>query len=138
MPEQQHAMRASLEARAVDGVGFAVADRAQQGGQLGRIVLEVGVLRHDHITGGGGDAALERGALAAIGGVTDHVLHQAVLAGQPVEDGAGAVGRRVVHDDHFKPQRDLPELTHRGFDRRRLVVRRHDDRQQHVVAGGAP
>src|SRR2546430_8381337 len=40
MPEQQHAMRASLEARAVDGVGFAVADRAQQGGQLGRVVLE--------------------------------------------------------------------------------------------------
>src|SRR2546430_16720296 len=83
MPEQQHAMRASLEARAVDGVGFAVADRAQQGGQLGRAVLEVGVLRHDHITGRGGDAPLARGALAAIGGVTDRVPHQAFLAAQP-------------------------------------------------------
>src|SRR5256886_10691137 len=67
-------MRASLKARAVHGVGLAVADRAQQGGQLGRIVLEVGVLRDDHITRRGGDAALERGALATIGWLTDHAL----------------------------------------------------------------
>src|SRR5207237_4134917 len=43
VPEEQHAMKGSLEAGAVHGVALAVPDRPKQGGPPGWVVLEAGV-----------------------------------------------------------------------------------------------
>src|SRR5207237_8241216 len=43
VPEEQYAMKGSLEAGAVHGVALAVPDRPKQGGPPGWVVLEAGV-----------------------------------------------------------------------------------------------
>src|SRR5206468_4409153 len=52
VPEVEDAMRAALEPRAEHGVGASVGDGGEQGRELGGIVLEVGVLDHDHVARG--------------------------------------------------------------------------------------
>src|SRR5439155_869013 len=87
--------------RAPTRIGAPHLDGREEAGQLRRVVLEIGVLGHDHTAGGGGDAAPERRTLAAVRLMVKHLLDEPG-AHQAVEDGAGVVGRRIVHGDHLE------------------------------------
>ena len=98
-------------------------------------VLEVGVLHHDHVTGGLGDSPAHGRALAAV-----LVLQQqleAALAREPLQHVARAVGRGVVHGDELDPQRHREHAAHDLLDRRALVVDGHHHAQQRVRERGA-
>jgi len=85
----------ALEARAIDGVGPALLDRPEQAREVGGVVLEIGILGDDRVAGGGGDPGPECRTFPAVRRVVEHLLDES-RARQAVEDGAGAVGRRVV------------------------------------------
>ena len=66
VPEEEHPVRPRREAAAVDHVGVPREDRLQQGGVVGRVVLEVGVLDDQHVAGRQGEPGAQRRALAAV------------------------------------------------------------------------
>src|SRR5207253_6434 len=83
-----------LEARSVNRVGPALADRFEQYSQLPRVIFQIGVLRDDDVAGGAGDAAPQRRALATSGVRMDHPVAEP-LVGQPVQAGAPRMVRGV-------------------------------------------
>ncbi len=135
VPEVQHPAGARLEARAVDGVGLVRPDGLQEGGILHRVVLQVGVLDHDHVPRGRLDPGPHRGALAHVLRLVDHLVKQALLI-QLIEELAGTVPRRVVHRHDLHVERDLPHAPHRLLDGLLLVVGRHDHRHHELVPVG--
>ena len=134
MPEVQHAMRAALEPRSVNRVGLTGSDRQQQRRQVGRVILEVRILDDDGVAGRNRNTGTDRGALAPVFLVMDHLVNQPFFR-QGIEDFPSPVGRCVVDDDDFQPQGNRANAAQGALDRRRFVVCRHDHREQQV--GGA-
>jgi hypothetical protein len=111
------------EPRAEDDVGVAVEQGLQELGQIGGVVLEVGVLHGDEGTGRVREPGPQGRPLAAVHEVTQHPDTGIADAGQ---DRRRAVGRRVIDHDHFGDERlrqhAFQRPRHRGF----LVVARDD------------
>jgi len=125
MPEEVCALRPPAgESRAEHDVGGPARDRLDQGRDLGRVVLEVGVLDH-------GDLAVEvrqrdadRRAFAAVLLADD----DDVLPVLPVvEHTARAVGRTVVDDDDLLVELECVDTRKQLADGRGLVVDGHDE-----------
>ncbi len=88
---------------------FVAVDEANVGGKGGEeegefadVVLAVAVGVEEEILGGGGEAAAEGTAVAAVDFVGDDAELGAVLGLQIGEDGSGGVGTAVVDDDDFE------------------------------------
>src|SRR4030095_5326729 len=94
---------------------------------VARVVLEVGVLDDHELAGGLAKAAVQRGALAPVPELVEHV-HP--LAHDAVGDSAGAVGGAVVDDDQLANPRGLEDALDRLLDGGELVVTRHDHGQR--------
>ena len=110
----------------------ALVELGEQLRDLGRIVLEIGIDRHDDVSLGLEESGLESGGLAEVAAQVydDHVRGLGVQLGEHRE---AVVRGSVVHEDH------LPRLA-RGFERccdlaverldgMLLVVERGDDRK---------
>ena len=72
------------EPRPVDDVGPAVDQRLQDGGVLGGVVLEVGVLDDDELGASLGESSAQRGALALVIGLdkkAQSLVVEAIQAG---------------------------------------------------------
>ena len=83
-------MLAAEEARPEHRVGPAAQDRLEQHREILRVVFQVGVLDHDHLTRGVLDARPQRRALPPVDRMVHDDLHQA-LGLEPVEDLGAAV-----------------------------------------------
>ncbi len=119
------------EAGAEHGVGLVLQDRLEQPRQLGRVVLQVGVLDDDHVARGRRDPAPDAGALAPV----LRVVHQDLdLARglEVLEDGAGAVAGGVVDGDDLDVERHGAHLVDQRTDGGRLVKDRDDDGQLEI------
>jgi hypothetical protein len=79
VPEVEHAVRSTQETATEHGVRAAVDDRHHQAGQIERIVLEIRVLDHDDVAGGGLDPACNCGPLAAVVGLEEEHVDPALL-----------------------------------------------------------
>ena len=86
---------------------------------LGRIVLQVAVDRHDDVAGGLAEAGVERGRLAEVPAQPDDA-DVVVSVVQPGQGAEGAVGRAVVDEDR------LPRPPVAGEGRGQLVVEERD------------
>ena len=132
MPEEVGALRAATaESRAEDDVGGAALDRFDQGRDVARVVLHVGVLEDDDVTVDVRDPGAKRRTLAAVGLPHDR---DAVASLPRFQHGGRVVGRSVVHDDHLLLQRQgldpFEDLANRGG----FVVRRNDEGDPHAGA----
>ena len=85
-------------------------------------MLTVAVDDQDVVAGGAPDAALDRGAVALVVGMSHDQRARRLRAR------AGVVSRSVVHDDNLVPRRRLPERGDDVRDRRSFVVGRDHDR----------
>ena len=99
MPEEQHAVRAAREPRAIDHVRAVIEDRSQQVWIIRRIVFEVGILNENDVARGVFESRAEGRTLAAVDGMRND-FDPAHLLKFP-EDVAGAVGGGVVHENDF-------------------------------------
>jgi hypothetical protein len=99
VPEGEDArLFAGKVARAEDGVGVAIQQRAEEAGILGGIVFQIGVLDQGEIAGGHLDGGADGGAFAAI----VRVLREEDLrecGGEALENEIGPVGGTIV-DNH--------------------------------------
>jgi hypothetical protein len=121
---------AALRLPAADEVE-ALVELGQQPRDLRRIVLEVGVDRHDHVALGVREARRQGCRLAEVPAQPDHA-DVALRVVQPGQRRVGAVGRAVVDEDRLP---GLAERLERGLqlvveERHRplLVVNGDDDR----------
>ena len=86
-------------ARAEYDVRLAVEDGLKNGGQLLRVVLEIGVLDRDDVAGGHGESGMERRAFAAV----DFMAFDPESAGAPcLKLFPRFVRGMVVHGDIFQ------------------------------------
>src|SRR5215218_9663471 len=130
-------------ARAEHHIG--VVSRAQQAGEVGRVVREVGVhLADERGTGIQGPAEAGQVGLAEaeLRVPVKHLDLAGELGRQAIRDGAGAVGRGVVDDQHpMAVGCGLPDDVERGAYYRlevgRLVVGREDEPGGGGHSGGA-
>ena len=107
VPVVEHpAVVAAEEPAAEDGVGLAVEDRLDDAGDLGRVVLEIGVLDDGDVAGHVPDRRLDRGALA----------HVALVEDGPDRGSCAASSRRISAEPSRRAVVDAHQL-HR--DRRR-------------------
>ena len=127
-------MRSAQEAGAEDGVGIAVLNRAEQGRDLGGVVFEVGVLHHNHITSGGLDRRADRGALAPVFRMMPHDVDPS-LCQESIENRRAAVTGGVVDADNFHIEGDRPDPLDQGFEGRRFVIHRDQDRDTKTHSG---
>ena len=131
-PPDERVVPARLPAR--DEVE-ALVELREQLGDLGRVVLQVGVDRHDDVAASLEEAGLERSSLAEVPAEVDDddVRHLVV---QPGEDGHASVRRAVVDEDDLELV--APRLECRGdlgvqrLERVLLVEQGNDDRD-HVT-----
>ena len=110
---------------------YAVGVRGQQAGKVGRAVRKVGVQRDEEVIPlvvGVGDAGTMRAADAELASSMDH-RDPTVLAREPVERRAGAVGRAIVDEENVRVQWESLELRAEPLDVAVLVVGRHEDEQ---------
>ena len=115
----------------------ALVELREELGDLGRVVLEVGVDRHDDLAARLEESRLERRGLSEVPTEPNHD-HVRVLVVQTGQHGAAPVGRAVVDEDDLErlPSRlecrsDLTvELLERGF-----LVEQRDDDGDHVKGG---
>lgn len=125
--------RGGGEARAVDHVGLVVLDWGEEFDKVGGVVFEIGVLNHEEVPGRRGDAGAERSALALVHGVAEEFEFDAGLVGEGwalqdgCEDGAGAVGGRVVDDHELEVERDFKQARDDGLDGASFIEDWHDD-----------
>ena len=115
-----------------------------EGGDVRRIVLEIGVERDDHASSGGAESGGERGRLPRPLGER-HDVDLGVIAFQPLEHVERAVGRPIVHGDdliagnplrlslRFPVRQGTPDLPHQDRQVLTLVVHRDDERQLNRV-----
>ena len=104
MPEVEHsALARDHEARAIDGIGFALQQRRQEAPVFARIVFQVGVLNDGELAGGMLDGCTDGGALAPIAGLPDEPQHAGVGRGDLFHDPGRAVCGAVVHDHDLPP-----------------------------------
>src|SRR5438477_11272675 len=90
-------------AGSVDDVGFALDQRHEQGGIVGGIVFEVGVLNDDEVSRRLLNAATKRGAFAHIPGLKENA-NVRMVGLYLRENFARAVGGTVVDTDQFNLQ----------------------------------
>jgi hypothetical protein len=136
VPEEQHAARATDEARAEHHIGMAVEDGLDELGVVGRVVLQVRVLDEGDVAGHARDAGAHGRTFTAVLRLQDHLeaVLRRVRRGAPdlVEDLARAVGRAVVdHHDLLADRHGhdaLEQRPHRAY----LVVDRDDDGQREL------
>ena len=124
------------EARAVDGVGGSGAEGRQHGRQVGRVVLQVGVLHDGERPGHRLEAGAHGGALAAVVGVLQQRDRERVVGGQPIEDLAGAVGGAVVAHDELAVGQCRPHLAQQLLGEGLFVVDGDDHREAEAGLGG--
>jgi hypothetical protein len=133
VPEVEHAMpaRAAQEARAEHDVRPSLGDGGEQRWVVGGVVLEVGVLDHDHVSGGLGEGGPQRRSLAAVRPMLeDPELREA--RGQGPQALRGAVRGGVVDDEDLLVEGYLADAAEESLHRRFLVVRRDHHRQLHA------
>lgn len=110
----------------------ALVELGQQAGDVGRIVLQVGVQRHDHVVARGVDAGGHRRGLAEVAAEADQAEMRIGRAGG-LEVVPGAVARAVVHEDDLVGAADARngrvELLRQGGDVRLFVEDGNDDRE---------
>src|SRR5690606_27349466 len=131
VPEVQHAMRPAEESGAEHRIGLARLDRSQQRGNLRRVVLEVGVLHHQHVALGEFDRLADRSTLALVVRLVEEPV-DLPLGEQTVEDRRAAVGRPVVDTDDLVLHWDCPDHADQGLNGCRFVV--HRDQYRHAQA----
>ncbi|MCZ7538721.1 MAG: hypothetical protein M5U29_02120 [Anaerolineae bacterium] len=117
------------EARADDDIGGTRLDRGEQGGNLGRVVLAVGINEHDD-----GGLQLARPAQPGVDGLS---FAEVVLVANDnraclLRNGGGLVVRAVIHDDHLI--HEVASLEHDAADEA-VFVQRGDDRHARMGLG---
>jgi hypothetical protein len=135
VPEGQHAdLFAGHVARAEDGIGAAIEQRAQQARIFARIVLEVGILHDGEVAHGLADGRAHGRALASIALVPVEP-DLSGLARQPLQNRVRAVSRTIVDDHqlalHVLRNGRRQHLRDAAFHHGALVVDRHQNRQFH-------
>ena len=103
--------------------------RGEKAGKVARAVRKVGVQRDEEVVSlvvGVGDADLMRAADPELALSMDHG-YPWVLAREPIERLAGAVGRTVVDEQDLGRERQREELRAQPLDVAVLVVGRHED-----------
>ncbi len=117
------------EARAIDHVGAPVENRSEQRGNVLDVELEIGVLDHENVAGGHGEAGADAGTLALIARRT--VQAESAEAFSELQELGSAVGRTIVHDDDFLCDGKLEGqgAAQDHEDGIFLVVGRNDDRE---------
>src|SRR5690606_823722 len=114
------------KARTEYRIGPAALDRSQQGGNLRGVVLEVGVLHHQHVAGCQRNGLPDGRPLAAIGGLLVELVDLAQFQ-HLVEQLARAVAGAVINTDYLGVQGRGAHLVDQCFQGAHLVV----DRDQH-------
>ncbi len=131
--EQIRTLRAAArETGAENDVCDAALDRLDQRRDVRRVVFEVGVLDDGDLPVGVWDGRANRRTLAAVFLMHEHDV---VASFAPALDQiTRPVGRAVVYDDDLLLEVERPDRVEDGADRRRLVVRGHEEGHTH---GGA-
>ena len=89
-------------------IEVAVLKALQKEGNIGRIVLEVAVEGHDHRSAAGVETGRHGGGLAVIA-AQQHSHQFGNPASQIAQQGRGAVAGAIVHQHHFKAERQGPQ-----------------------------
>src|SRR5207253_5200070 len=106
MPEVKHAMRSAEKATAEDSIRAAIENRPQQFGQLGRIVLEVGILNDNDVAGCLLNSSAHGCALALIVRLQNQAVDDAMVR-EFLQHVARAVCRAVIYTNDFDVDRNL-------------------------------
>src|SRR6185312_784432 len=116
----------------IDHVRAAALDRLDQRGDVGRVVLHVGILDDRNVAVGMRDGSAHRGSLAPVL-LTDE--DDVVTIGPPgLDEVSRPIRRTVVYDDDLLLQVESVDAVEDLDDRRRLVVGGYEECDTH---GGA-
>src|SRR5262249_9975057 len=97
MPEEEDPVRTTDEAGSIYDVGLVRQYRLDQNGILIRIIFKVGILDNDDVSRDGFKAGPQRSSFPHIARLKNDP--QVLTGTKLLEDFAGAIGRKVIHND---------------------------------------
>src|SRR3954471_15850814 len=128
MPKIEHAMAVARESAAEHDVSLVFNDRLQQSYKVGRVVFQVRILNHDHVTSAFSESASQCCSLALVSFVNDQANVR--LATVPLQNMPGAISASIIDQNDLRTDAAAANPPDDLLDRARFVVNGHDHRQQ--------